>query len=164
MEYDPLSPEVRANPYPYYAELRKSHPVYRLGEQDAAAVSRYDDVVSVLKDHDRFSSRAMGSLAGSGEMLIGSDPPDHTRLRNLVNRSFTPAMVEALEPRIREVTIEILDRVRPTGQMDVVSDLAIPLPVTIIAEILLLGGPSGTTTGHALVSDSLSDTGATAIA
>ena len=129
-------PDVRENPYPYYAELRRNHPVYPLGEQGAVAVSRYEDVAFVLRSHDHFSSAAMGSLAGSGEMLIGSDPPGHTRLRSLVNRAFTPAMVAALEPRIREVTAELLDLAGSPGEIELVSELANPLPVTIIAEIL----------------------------
>ena len=136
MRYNPLLPEVRENPYPYYAELRRNHPVYPLGEQGAVAVSRYEDVAFVLRSHDHFSSAAMGSLAGSGEMLIGSDPPGHTRLRNLVNRAFTPAMVAALEPRIREVAAELLDRAGSPGEIELVAALANPLPVTIIAEIL----------------------------
>ena len=136
MDYNPLLPEVRENPYPYYAELRRSHPVYALGEQTAVVVSRYEDVVFVLRNHELFSSAAMGSLAGSGKMLISSDPPDHTRLRNLVNRSFTPAMVEALEPGIREVTRELFDQTQTPGEIELVSDLADPLPVTIIAGIL----------------------------
>ncbi|MCI0776945.1 MAG: cytochrome P450 [Chloroflexi bacterium] len=136
VQYNPLLPEVRENPYPYYAELRRDHPVYPLGEQGAVVVSRYEDVAFVLRSHEHFSSGAMGSLAGSGEMLIGSDPPGHTRLRSLVNRAFTPAMVAALEPRIREVAAELLDRAGSRGEMDLVSELANPLPVTIIAEIL----------------------------
>ena len=136
MDYNPILPEVKENPYPFYEELRKNHPVYPLAERGAVAVSRYDDVVFVLKNHELFSSAAMGSLTGSGQMLIGSDPPDHTRLRSLVSRGFTPAMVDALEPRIREVATELLDRVADTGELELVSGLAIPLPVTIIAEIL----------------------------
>ena len=136
MQYNPLLPEVRENPYPYYAELRRNHPVYPIGEQGAVAVSRYEGVAFVLRNHEHFSSAAMGSLAGSGEMLIGSDPPGHTRLRSLVNRAFTPAMVAALELRIREVTAELLDRAGSPGEIELVSELANPLPVTIIAEIL----------------------------
>ena len=136
MQYNPLLPEVRENPYPYYAELRRNHPVYPIGEQGAVAVSRYEDVAFVLRNHEHFSSAAMGSLAGSGEMLIGSDPPGHTRLRSLVNRAFTPAMVAALELRIREVAAELLDRAGSPGEIELVSELANPLPVTIIAEIL----------------------------
>ena len=136
MQYNPLLPEVRENPYPYYAELRRDLPVYPLGEQGAVVVSRYEDVAFVLRSHEHFSSGAMGSLAGSGEMLIGSDPPGHTRLRSLVNRAFTPAMVAALEPRIREVAAELLDRADSPGEIDLVSEFANPLPVTIIAEIL----------------------------
>ena len=68
--------------------------------------------------------------------IINTDPPVHTRIRNLVNRAFTPRMVAEMEPRIREITCELLDAVAENGKMDLVTDLAIPLPVTIIAEIL----------------------------
>ena len=141
MEYNPLSPEVRENPYPYYAELRRDHPVFELGF-GAYAVSRYDDVVFVLMNPSLFSSTVMGGVTGSGtdsvwaKTVINSDPPDHTRLRGLVNRAFTPNMIAALEPRIREITNGLLDRVAPTGEIELIADLAVPLPVTMIAEIL----------------------------
>ena len=138
MDYSPLAPEVKRNPYPYYAELRRDHPVYRIEPLGAYAVSRYDDVVQVLLHPDIFSS-------GYGEthirdrpttLLIFCDPPDHTRLRSLVNRAFTPKMVADLEPRIRQVTDELIARVAPNGELDLIEDLAMPLPVTMIAEIL----------------------------
>ena len=68
--------------------------------------------------------------------MIFCDPPDHTRLRNIVNRSFTPRMIADLEPRIRQVTDDLIGGVQHKGEMDLMADLAIPLPVTIIAEIL----------------------------
>src|SRR3990170_251110 len=138
MDYSPLAPEVKRNPYPYYAELRRDPPVYRIEPLGAYAVSRYDDVVQVLLHPDIFSS-------GYGEthirdrpttLLIFCDPPDHTRLRSLVNRAFTPKMVADLEPRIRQVTDELIARVAPNGELDLIEDLAMPLPVTMIAEIL----------------------------
>jgi cytochrome P450 len=69
-------------------------------------------------------------------MMIAVDPPDHTRLRNLVNRGFTPRRMSALEPRLREIAKSHLDRVVPKGRMDLVSDFTIPFPVTVIAEML----------------------------
>jgi cytochrome P450 len=101
-------------------------------------VSRYDDVCYVLKTPQIFSSARMGmGLDGQGSRtIINTDPPDHTYMRNLVNRAFTPRMVAEMEPRIREITRSLLDDVAPNGKMDLVEDLAVPLPVTVIAEIL----------------------------
>ncbi len=141
MEYNPLLPEVKENPYPYYAELQRDHPVYRLETMgaDSYAISRYEDVAHVLMHPEIFSSTGFGTTEIYGRrtnMLIGSDPPDHTRLRNVVNRGFTPRMIAQLEPRIRQLTDEMIGRIVPNGEMDLIADLAMPLPVTIIAEIL----------------------------
>ena len=139
MEYNPFSPEVKENPYQYYAELRRDRPVYHVESMDAYAVSRYEDVGRLLRQPELFSSTGFGTTNIDGretKMLISCDPPDHTRLRNLVNRAFTPRMVADLEPRIRDITDELIDRAIPRGEFDLIEDLAIPLPVTIIAEIL----------------------------
>ena len=142
--FNPFSAEFKADPYPFYADLRREQPVARTEPLGFYAVSRYDDVSFVLKSPHLFSSAAMGAatMIGGGAdtvrtaTVINSDPPDHTRLRNLVNRAFTPRMVAEMEPRIRELTAELLDRVAPAGEMDLTRDLAIPLPVIVIAEIL----------------------------
>lgn len=142
--FNPFSAEFKADPYAAYAELRRDQPVARTEPLGFYAVSRYDDVSFVLKNPQLFSSAAMGAAAmlggGQGMMrsatVINSDPPDHTRLRNLVNRAFTPRMIAEMEPRIRELTAELLDRVGSSGEMDLTRDLAIPLPVIVIAEIL----------------------------
>lgn len=142
--FNPFSAEFKADPYAIYAELRREQPVVRTEPLGFYAVSRYDDVSFVLKNPQLFSSAAMGAATmlggGQGMMrsatVITSDPPDHTRLRNLVNRAFTPRMVAEMEPRIRGLTAEPLDRVGPRGEMDLTRDLAIPLPVIVIAEIL----------------------------
>lgn len=142
--FNPFSGEFKADPYAVYAELRRDQPVARTEPLGFYAVSRHDDVSFVLKNPQLFSSSAMGAATmlggGQGMMrsatVISTDPPDHTRLRNVVNRAFTPRMVADLEPRIRELTTELLDRVAPSGQMDLTRDLAIPLPVIVIAEIL----------------------------
>jgi cytochrome P450 len=130
---------VKADPYPYYAELRREAPVFQIEGFGAYAVSRYEDVSYVLMHPEVFSSIGMGQVSireRTTRMLIGVDPPEHTRMRSLVNRSFTPRMVADLEPRIREVTSELVDRIAERGEMDLIDDLAMPLPVTIIAEIL----------------------------
>ena len=139
MEYNPTAPEVRRDPYPYYADLRRREGLYQIDGAGPFAVARYDDVEHVLMHPELFSSRGMGTThirERETRMMISCDPPDHTRLRNVVNRAFTPRMVAELEPRIREVTDELLAAVAERGEMDLIDDLAMPLPVTIIAEIL----------------------------
>ncbi|MDO8435020.1 MAG: cytochrome P450 [Candidatus Binatus sp.] len=143
MEYNPFLPEVKANPYPYYAQLRQHAPVYQVEGAGMWAVSRYDDVLEVLKSPDRFSSKIlMTALLGdlnpvpNASNLIASDPPVHTRLRKLVNRGFTRRMIAALEPRMRAITTELLAPLASRGACDLVHDLSTPLPVIVIAEML----------------------------
>jgi cytochrome P450 len=105
----------------------------------AYAVSRYDDVAYVLMHPELFSSTAVGMTKVRGRptrLLISVDPPAHTRMRNLVNRAFTPQMVSNLGPRIRQVTDELLAPVFERGEFDLIADFAVPLPVRIIAEVL----------------------------
>jgi cytochrome P450 len=138
MEFNPFSPEFRADPYAAYARLREESPVNHVEGLGFWTVSRYDDIAFVLKNPNTFSSKAI-NLNISGRptrTIINTDPPEHTDMRNLVNRVFTPRMVADLEPRIREIAAALLGRVAPGGAMDFVDDLAIPLPVTVIAEIL----------------------------
>jgi cytochrome P450 len=144
---EPMSPEFRRDPYPYYERLRREAPVY-LNQFGFWSVASYDDVAYVLKTPQIFSSAGMGGPTNLPQMrgqtgpaapvrsIITSDPPQHTLIRNTVNRAFTPRMVADMEPRIREITRELLDAVGKSGEMDIVSDLATPLPVTVIAEIL----------------------------
>lgn len=139
MNYNPLLPEVKANPYPYYAQLREEAPVYQIEGLGAYAISRYDDVLYALNHPEVFSSEGYSNTTINDQptkMMIFSDPPDHTRLRNLVNRAFTPKMIADLEPRIRQITDELVSRIAERGETDLIADLAIPLPVTIIAEML----------------------------
>lgn len=155
IEYDPFSSEVQKDPYPYYAELRESAPVYYVKAADAWAVSRFADVLQIVKAPEIFSSHALQDFLGGGILknrtddearrfgslmqsraLISADPPDHTRLRHLVNRGFTPQRVQELEPRIREITRQCLDAVASRGELDLMADFAVPIPVTVIAELL----------------------------
>ncbi len=124
------------DPYPMYRLLRNAAPAVQM-QPGTWAVGRYDDVLHVLKNYALFSSRILGFGFGFGaSTIIGMDPPDHTKMRNLVNRAFTPRMVAALEPRLREITKGLLDEIAPTGRLDLIADLAIPVPVIIISEIL----------------------------
>ena len=137
-------PEFRANPYPHYAPLLAGPPsILNMGPMTFALVARYADVTAALRDHEHLSSVGpppppaayQGRFAGSRNML-GSDPPQHSRLRRLVSRDFTPRRIRELEPRIREIAKDLLDKVEAKGSFDVMADLANVLPVTVIAEML----------------------------
>ena len=125
------------DPYPTYRWLRQHAPVYWDAASRLWVLSRYDDIVQVSKASDTFSV-SEGVLPDSDTIvsIICMDEPRHTRLRKLVNRGFTPRMVGMLEPRIRALTAEILEAVAPHGTCDLVRDVAVPLPLYIIAEML----------------------------
>lgn len=152
--FNPLDPQYHSNPYPRYRRLRERDPVHRSRLADGWVLSRYEDVNAMLRD-SRFSaddrksagyntmrSRALAAGAMTEEeaarspSMLRVDPPDHTRLRSLVNRAFTPRAVEALRPRVEEIVEQLLDAAEPAGRMDVIRDLAYPLPVIVIAEML----------------------------
>jgi cytochrome P450 len=139
MDFNPFTPEFRANPYHAYAELRREGAVFRSEALGMYVVSRYDEVVHVLKNPAVFSSAQSMNIMVGGQprvTVINADPPVHARLRSLVNGAFTPRMVADMEPRIREITGALLDRVVARGETDLVADLAVPLPVAVIAEIM----------------------------
>jgi len=143
---DLADPRFKANPYPFYARLRAEAPVYRVKLPFWGAVclvTRYDDVLQVIKD-ERFandwSPRMPWLLLRFARPLtrgmLNRDPPDHTRLRNLVQKAFTSRLVERLRERVQKVCDELLDTAAARGQMDVVGGFALPLPITIIGELL----------------------------
>ena len=135
--YNPFAPEVKDNPYPAYEWLRREHPVYYNEALDFWVLSRYADVDRAARQPEVFSSAlGIGPDRQEGASMITKDPPEHTRLRKLVSKAFTPRMVSQLEPRIRLVTDELLDAVIEKGAFDLVQDLAYPLPVIVIAEML----------------------------
>lgn len=144
MDYNPFVPAVQQNPFPYYAYLRQHAPVYQVPGAGFWAVSRYDDVYPALRSPHLFSSSLM--IAGfTGDLdpfpsgapaIIANDPPDHTRLRKLVNRAFTPRRVASLERHIHEVVHRLLEQVPARGTFDVVRVLSAPLPAITIAELL----------------------------
>jgi cytochrome P450 len=153
-DYNPVRPEVRADPYPYYAVLRREAPVHQIVPGlPYYTVTRYADVLFALQHPEIFSSTGIQGLARSStagaashtgresrlfqsSMMIAVDPPDHTRLRRLVNRGFTPRRIGLLEPRLREIARGCIAKVAPRGEMDLMRELAIPLPVTVIAQML----------------------------
>jgi pimeloyl-[acyl-carrier protein] synthase len=143
--YNPLLPEFHANPYPFYRRLREEDPVH-LSPLGVWVLTRYEDAVMVLRD-PRFGREGIAELAearlGAARVrptnardMLFRDPPDHTRLRALVSRAFTPRVVEAMRPHIQEIVDGLLDRVEGARAMDVIEDLAYPVPVRVICEML----------------------------
>ena len=144
--YNPLSASVARDPYPVYAKLRERDPVHHSRLMDALLFTRYRDVDAILRDHRHFSSdprkrRASGrqraSLPSPEDMsMLFLDPPDHTRLRALVNKAFTRKAVNALEARVRGLMEGLLDAVADPAGFDWMEAVANPLPVIVIAEML----------------------------
>jgi cytochrome P450 PksS len=142
--------ELLRDPYPLYARLRKDFPVTRVPrpfQEDGYLVARYDDVVAVLKDEERFvherpraglkESWVMNTFSlGLRDTMILRDGEDHRRLRNLVHRAFTPARVEALKGRMESLTALLLDRMQAHRTSDLLADLALPLPITVICDMM----------------------------
>ena len=144
MEYNPFLPEVQADPFPYYAYLREHAPAYQVPGAGFWAISRYDDVLTIMKNPHVYSSANMFE-AFTGDLnpfppeappIVSVDPPNHTRLRKLVNRAFTPRRVASLEAHIHDVANDLVARLPAQGEFDVVSGLAAALPVIVIAELL----------------------------
>jgi cytochrome P450 len=148
--FNPLTPEFHANPYPFYQRMRETDPVH-LSPLGLWVLTRYDDCVTSLRDprfgRDGFEailSAQYGEESETGRLprsMLFRDPPDHTRLRSLVNRAFTPRVIEGMRGQIQAVVDRLLDQVARRGHMDVIADLAYPLPVTVICD--MLGVPVG---------------------
>ena len=148
--FNPLSPAFHADPYPFYRHLRETDPVH-LSALGLWILTRYEDCVTSLRDprfgRDGFEailSAQYGEESETGRLprsMLFRDPPDHTRLRALVNRAFTPRVIEGMRGQIQGVVDLLLDRVERQGRMDVIGDLAYPLPVTVICD--MLGVPAG---------------------
>ena len=134
--YNPLSPALRANPYSVYEELRQKDPVHRTRLQDAWVLTDYADVDMVLRDHRRFGNAGREFAYIPQVSMLDLDPPEHTRIRRLVSHGFTPRSVAALAPHIRETVDALLSNVEGKRPFDLIADLAFPLPVIIIAEML----------------------------
>ncbi|WP_289138940.1 cytochrome P450 [uncultured Brevibacillus sp.] len=125
--------EKKLNPFPIFAQLRETTPVRYDENRSCWDVFRYEDVHRILKDTATFSSRRGGE---ENESILMMDPPRHTQMRALVSKAFTPKVIADLALRIQSITDELLDAVQNEGKMDVVHDLAVPLPVIVIAELL----------------------------
>jgi cytochrome P450 len=144
VEFSPYAYGFHEDPYPIYRRLREEAPVYYNEELKFWAISHHSDVLSAFKDPKRFSNShgvsidpaARGPGARAGTSFLGMDPPEHTRFRSIVARSFTPRRVAALEPRIRELTLRRLDPLIGSGGFDVIGDFAGKLPMDVICEML----------------------------
>ncbi len=127
--------------YDWYAQMRQERPVYYNERSRSWMVFRYADVQHVLLDPVTYSSNRVdatvdGAMDPVAASILGVDPPRHRQLRNLVTQAFTPRTIARLEPRIESITQDLLARVEAQGKMDMINDLAFPLPITVIAELL----------------------------
>ncbi|MEH0841153.1 cytochrome P450 [Micromonospora sp. CPCC 205711] len=145
--------EFAADPYPALARLRADAPVCPVSSPrfDSYLVTRFDDARAALTD-----PRLSKDLYGPGEHylrifgpnsealnrnMLNADPPEHTRLRRMVSQAFAPRRIEALRPRVAQIVDDLLDKIVPQGQADLMRDFAIPLPMTVICELLGIPKP-----------------------
>jgi cytochrome P450 len=153
---DMFAPQVIADPYGYYARLRETDPVHWNERYQLWVVTRYDDVVWMIRHHERFSSAVIkndprppyppvnaddAGLVGyvrqfRADQLVEHDRPEHLAMRKVVHGYFTPRAMESWRPFVRRAVAELLDEVRDRGRMDVLTDLAAPLPVRVITQMM----------------------------
>jgi hypothetical protein len=144
LQFNPMDPEFLADPYPMYHRLRAEEPVH-LSAMGFWVLTRYEDVVAALRD-PRLAKEALAPFVAArfgvpvpatvGVSMLDRDPPDHTRLRALVSKAFTPRVVEGLRPRIQNIVDGLLDGVEAKGAMDLIEEFAYPIPVNVICEML----------------------------
>ena len=142
VQFNPMDPAFVADPYPTYRRLRTEDPVHH-SPLDFWVLTRYDDVVAALRD-PRLAKEAIAPFLAARfgapvpQMLsmLDRDPPDHTRLRSLVSKAFTPRVVEGLRPHIQQIVDGLIARVADRGEMDLIEDFAYPIPVIVICQML----------------------------
>src|SRR5712671_4000624 len=146
--YHLFAPAVLADPYPLYERLRTEDPVHWDPYLHAWVVTRYADVIAVLHDFsadrtptpEQFAAMGLAELGPIAQLMtkqmLFMDAPAHTRLRGLASMAFTPARVEALRSHIREIVDTLMGPLLRAGRMDVINDLAAPLPAIVTAEML----------------------------
>ena len=152
------TPQFKADPYPFYARLRRELPVCRValpGRTEAWLITRYDDVLQALKDERLVKNKLTAltedqrrkqpwmpkSFEPLARNMLDVDAPDHTRLRGLVHKAFTPRLVESMRERVEVTTRDLLKAAKQKSRIDLIEDYALPLPTTIIAD--MLGVPPG---------------------
>ncbi len=148
--FDPLSPQQREDPFALLAMARREQPVFYAPGVDLWVVTRYHDVLAVLKDHETFSSsgalksaplpEAVAAVLADGyrdmPYIIEVDPPLHDRIRGLATKAFTPRRIASLEPAIRRIADELLSQLPREGEADVIGAFAWPLPLRVLGEFL----------------------------
>jgi cytochrome P450 len=145
--FNPLDPETRRDPFGIYARARRERPVFVHEGLPlrVASVFRYADVQAILRDDATWSNRfplspqlveAMGDEELPPPSMLGTDGAEHARLRGLVNKAFTPRIVQRLEPRMHAIAEELMDAALEAREVDLIQALTYPLPVTVIAEIV----------------------------
>jgi len=143
VHFNPMDPEFIADPYPTYHRLRAEDPVHH-NPLGFWVLTRYEEVVAALRDPRLIkepiaafvAARFGAPMPAMGLSMLDRDPPDHTRLRSLVNKAFTPRVVEGLRPHIQKIVDGLLARVEGAGTMDLIEEFAYPLPVTVICQML----------------------------
>ena len=143
--FNPMAPEFVADPYPTYRRMREEDPVHQ-SPMGFWVLTRYEDVVASLKDPRMIKEPIQAFVAarfglqvpptGMGMSMLDRDPPDHTRLRGLVSKAFTPRVIEQLRPHIQQIVDGLLDKVEGEPGMDLIEQFAYPLPVIVICEML----------------------------
>ncbi len=154
LNFDLYTPETLRNPHPILAQMRKEAPLYKLNRTEMGHIpwllTRYEDCINLTKD-DRFTKSllrrpnadltdpndmSMQAAATINRHMLTVDPPDHTRLRNLVHRAFTPRMIREMGGRIQQIADDLIDKMQGKSQIDLIADFTVPLPITVIAELL----------------------------
>jgi cytochrome P450 len=149
VSFNPFDPDFRKNPYPFYDKLRELEPVH-FTPLGFVVLTRYDDVVNTLRNND-FSrdielnanlpetpTRKFKRENERSKSILNLDPPDHTRLRRLVSKSFTPSAIEKLRPRIQHLVDEALANAKRSGHLELVEELAFPVPFQVISDLLAM--------------------------
>lgn len=142
-DYDPMGAAVQEDPYPYYRYLRRHAPVKHLPHLNAFAISRNEDVRAVLLNHALFSSDPLiqlafgdGNPAPDAQYMIACDPPDHTRLRTLVNKAFSRRMLESQRAEINSIVTDLIEHAAAHDEFEFIDSVASPLPVQIVGQIM----------------------------
>ena len=149
--FNPFDPAFRANPYPFYDILREKAPVY-LSPLQTIVLSRYDDIAVTLRSNDfsrdiernanaptsPLQTRKRESRGEGTKSILNLDPPDHTRLRRLASQAFTPSAIERLRPRVQQLVDDVLDTAAERGSMELIDELAFPVPFQVISDLLAM--------------------------
>ncbi len=137
--YDPFDPKVIENPFPYYELLQRDAPIHEIPRYDLFVISRYDDVVTAARDWENFSTTwgpGLERVESPIASVLQSDPPQHTRLRSIIAKAFTPRAVQACKPLVESFANECVDRILDGEEADWIDEYAGPIPVVVIAEML----------------------------